>query len=581
VSRSPTHAALRRPPRRRRFAIAAAAAVIVALVATVALYGILRTPREPKSAQTPVEAALNAVACTAGKSCLALGGRGGSIVEDAAGHWRDARLPEDRYFYGLTCYSATRCVAVGDRGAVLATADGGESWSAARTDTDEPLLSVSCAGDAVCLAVGEGGVIERSTGSMRTWSRSPSGRIDELVGVTCTTSTHCVALGAEPTMSITEDGGRSWRTVSTQLLSLLQMTGIACSTPSWCVSVGTNSTLAVSSDAGDSWAPVSIPPTGDLRAVDCVADGPCTAVGVGGRVLESPSPGGAWTARATATLDTLNAVACAPGGDCVAVGGGKTVVGSLDGGATWHDELGGRTNPHPVRVTFVGDSASYFLALGLEREAPAYGVEVANRGLFGCGLLRGGPILEAGTPIPGCAGSDAVAPLVQDVAETDPRVAVLVLGRWDLMQRMYDGAWISPGSAGYDGVFVPTLERSIRALSARGARVVILTTPFLPPDNPPPPPGAQSDICTDGGVRQWCEDSPATVRSFNRLLEQGARATGATLVDYASMLDPDGRYSRVVDGVTVRFPDGVHVGLPGADWLAPWILPRLVAVGAA
>jgi hypothetical protein len=37
----------------------------------------------------------------------------------------------------------------------------------------------------------------------------------------------------------------------------------------------------------------------------------------------------------------------------------------------------------------------------------------------------------------------------------------------------------------------------------------------------------------------------------------------------------------VVDGVTVRSTDGVHLTLAGGEWLQPHILPAVAAVGLA
>ena len=42
-----------------------------------------------------------------------------------------------------------------------------------------------------------------------------------------------------------------------------------------------------------------------------------------------------------------------------------------------------------------------------------------------------------------------------------------------------------------------------------------------------------------------------------------------TVVDRNWMLDPDGHFQSVVDGVTVRWADGIHISKDGGEWLQP------------
>ena len=52
-----------------------------------------------------------------------------------------------------------------------------------------------------------------------------------------------------------------------------------------------------------------------------------------------------------------------------------------------------------------------------------------------------------------------------------------------------------------------------------------------------------------------------------------------TLVDLNRMLDPSGQYQTVVDGVTARTTDGIHIAVPGGEWLQPQILPTVTELG--
>jgi len=113
------------------------------------------------------------------------------------------------------------------------------------------------------------------------------------------------------------------------------------------------------------------------------------------------------------------------------------------------------------------------------------------------------------------------------------------------------------------------LTEAVRIAGARGARVVLMTQP-----------------CSNSGERPngqpWPEDSPRRISAYNSIVRSVAARTGATVLDLDAMVCPGGAYEQVVDGVTVRGPDGVHfaVGPDGAGpYLAPRIFPVLVAQG--
>jgi len=52
-----------------------------------------------------------------------------------------------------------------------------------------------------------------------------------------------------------------------------------------------------------------------------------------------------------------------------------------------------------------------------------------------------------------------------------------------------------------------------------------------------------------------------------------------TVVDLNRILDPAGHYQAVIDGVTVRWADGIHVSKPGGEWLEPHVLPTIAQLG--
>nr|WP_239481985.1 YCF48-related protein [Pseudomonas insulae] len=141
--------------------------------------------------------ALNAIA-QAGERLVVAGVRGHILYsDDQGGHWRQANVPVSVSLTGLCFADASHGWAVGHRGVILKTADGGQSWSrqldgfraaqaildAHRDDperadearrlvdegADKPFLAVQCLGGERVLAVGAYGLAFSSEDGGAHW----------------------------------------------------------------------------------------------------------------------------------------------------------------------------------------------------------------------------------------------------------------------------------------------------------------------------------------------------------------------------------------------------------------------------
>ncbi len=212
----------------------------------------------------------------------------------------------------VSCPSATKCVAVGDEGAVLRTTDGGSTfvwssvpWTAAQTKLGDTLLAVTCSG-AQCLAVSSGtngtspphpvSHVYRSTDSGKTW----------------------VDTGALPMAAF-----------QTQQASVL-----GCGSATYCVAAGINGAIWLSTDGGTSWAPVTpAGPQVPYTAIDCPAAKSCvvlSAGGTGSRIVQ-----GKLIAVATPPTGAVTAMSCGSATQCLAVNNASAVFASSDAGANW------------------------------------------------------------------------------------------------------------------------------------------------------------------------------------------------------------------------------------------------------
>ena len=143
-----------------------------------------------------------------------------------------------------------------------------------------------------------------------------------------------------------------------------------------------------------------------------------------------------------------------------------------------------------------------------------------------------------------------------------PDVVAIIVGRWELMDRVFDGRWTHIGDPEFDAYIMSELDRGIAAASSTGAKVALCTTPYY-----------QRGLRPDGGI--WPEDDPARVDRMNQLFRDvAARHPGVvTLVDFGGRMSPSGHLDIVIDGMKVR-SDGVHITRDAGPWLAPWMLPQ-------
>jgi photosystem II stability/assembly factor-like uncharacterized protein len=288
------------------------------------------------------------VSCFSASSCVAVGTDGLSSIALTSrrlfGSWRVDQVPEGvAHLTSISCATSLDCVAVGStfpNSAIVMTTDGGATWS----EVDQPpfttLVSVSCPTPSRCMAMGyplatyNGPQMFTTTDGGQSWTRTQlDGVIDgEALNVDCTSSEHCVLLGPDvppPTANgyYTDDFGASWNTSVTP--GVFAGFGMTCTPTGHCVAVGPQ--FLVSTDGGMTWASESqeIP---YLVSVSCPSDNACVTVGgidnLPGLAYASSDGGQTWQALAlpSSTL-SLTSVACPSVSMCVA-GGAPSVDGS-------------------------------------------------------------------------------------------------------------------------------------------------------------------------------------------------------------------------------------------------------------
>jgi peptidoglycan/LPS O-acetylase OafA/YrhL len=273
---------------------------------------------------------------------------------------------------------------------------------------------------------------------------------------------------------------------------------------------------------------------------------------------------------------------------------GTTAVASIPsigigtGGATTTTTTvpGELPSAQPVRVLLFGDSVALTLGLGLadSTDQHKYGYVLSDQGILGCGVVNGPEVDVLGahdTTPAACNGSPYVPgePAASQpwpyqwlaaMGETKPNVVVLLAGRWEVVDREYQGQWTNILNPVFASYVKDQLIQASNLVTATGARMVFLTAP-----------------CTSEGEQPdgepWPEDSPQRLDAYNQLVREVAAEHPLTdsVVDLDAATCPHGRYTATIDGVTIRRTDGVHFTIAGGQFLAPKIMPAIVAVGRA
>lgn len=247
----------------------------------------------------------------------------------------------------------------------------------------------------------------------------------------------------------------------------------------------------------------------------------------------------------------LREVGLPPGVSAVAV-----VSPSPPGTGQPAPEPGPRDPNQPFTVSVFGDSIGWTL---LHYLPPTPGFRFIDHTVIGCSLVRGTPYRYIGQTLEQRAECDGwPGRWSAQISQDRPDVALLIIGRWETVDRVNEGRWTHIGDPTFDAYLKVELQRALNIVGSTGVRVMVTTVPYSRGGEKP-----------DG--RLYPEDQPERVNQWNAMLRDAiGRRPNAGVIDLNKKLCPDGVYTPKVDGVKVR-SDGVHLTPEGVKWLLPWL----------
>jgi len=229
-----------------------------------------------------------------------------------------------------------------------------------------------------------------------------------------------------------------------------------------------------------------------------------------------------------------------------------------------------------VRVLVVGDSTALTLGIGLSARPleDTYDFTESDQGQLGCGVAIGAEHEfqnEIAASAADCQPNPPPGRLQWPqewqgwIDAYRPNLVILLAGRWEVVDRTYNGKWTNILNPTYAAYVKSQLELAVKVATSQGAHMALLTAP-----------------CYDSGEQPngelWPEDSLARLDAYNNLVREVAAAnpTTVTLYDLDALVCPGGNYEPSIDGVQVRTSDGIHFTWPGGTFIGTKFWPTVI-----
>ena len=246
-------------------------------------------------------------------------------------------------------------VAVGERGHVLVSTDGGASWNQSEVPSRSMLTAVTFHDDRLGWAVGHDSVVLRTSDGGTTWEIVNWAPEEEspLFDVWFEDAVNGIAIGAYGSFYRTADGGETWdfEPIGDMDWHLHKIVRAADGTMYIAAEAGT---IYRSDDAGSTWIDLPSPYEGSFFGILPLGADSALIYGLRGNLFRTEDSGDSWTAVETGTVAMLTTGAQLADGTVVIAGLGGTVLTSDDGGRsfTLHQQPGRRGISS---VTEIGD----------------------------------------------------------------------------------------------------------------------------------------------------------------------------------------------------------------------------------
>jgi photosystem II stability/assembly factor-like uncharacterized protein len=287
----------------------------------------------------------------------------------SASTWQRQRTSSMAWLHAVFFIDQSRGWAVGSRGTLLATKDGGKSWQAKAQPTGDVIRDIHFYDESNGLLVCERNIYElksneeprsylmKTVDGGETWKRVVMRGADALI-------TRAIfsgdgrgwAFGEGGSIFITRDSGANWIKLQTPTRYLLLGGTFIDERNGWLVGAG--STLLQTSDGGETWHHGRLQQVAKIRftSTSFVNARLGWAVGSGGAIYRTANGGISWQAQSSGMNSDLFDVKFLDASEGWAVGAEGVVLHTTNGGLRWTLERSGTT--HALERIFFTDRSN-------------------------------------------------------------------------------------------------------------------------------------------------------------------------------------------------------------------------------
>jgi photosystem II stability/assembly factor-like uncharacterized protein len=235
---------------------------------------------------------------------------------------------------GVDAVDLDNAWSVGDGGLILNTVDGGLNWSTLDSDVPQTLRDVDAVNSATAWAVGDEGVVLNTTNRISWAVQRPAGSGPGLNSVYAVNASIAWAVGDGGTILKTTDGGTTWSSQFSNVTQNLEGVSALDSSTAW--AVGDTGIILKTTDGGATWAAQRNAGSGPaLRSIYAMNSSVAWTAGDGGTILKTTDGGSSWSLQASNIPHSLMGI-CAEGAfNGWTVGENGTILKTTDGGSTW------------------------------------------------------------------------------------------------------------------------------------------------------------------------------------------------------------------------------------------------------
>lgn len=256
-------------------------------------------------------------------------------------HWQNP-LPQGNPLLDVFFTDPMTGWAVGERGTILHTINGGTDWHQQQSGSYTDLQGLHFTDSLRGWVVGSSGTIRYTLNGGISWQQQSSGTSNVLRGVYFTNSQTGWTVGNSGTIRHTTNGGTNWQQQTSGTSSILRGLYFIDSQNGWIV--GNGGTIRHTTNGGAAWLPQTSGITDNLYSVHFTDNQTGWAIGSNGAILHTTDSGENWQPQFSGTSDDLYTCIFMDNQTGWAFGDNGTILFTADGGEIWQQQSSGFSN---------------------------------------------------------------------------------------------------------------------------------------------------------------------------------------------------------------------------------------------